>query len=68
MLPISFSKIKEYKKTIKSIDKANMKPNNEEFEATNSDRRDMLIRSVSNKDSQNKDNEGSFINKFRITI
>ena len=45
-----------------------MKPNNEEFEESNLDRRDMLIRSLSNKNPQSKDNEGSFMNTFRITI
>ena len=45
-----------------------MKPNNEEFEESNLDRRDMLIRSLSNKTPQSKDNEGSFMNTFRITI
>ena len=45
-----------------------MKPNNDEFEATNSDRRGILIRSISNKNPQSKDNEGSFINPFRISI
>ena len=68
MLPIRFSKTKEYKNTIKLIDNANMKPNNEEFEESNLDRRDMLIRSLSNKNPQSKDNEGSFMNTFRITI
>ena len=59
---------KKSKNTVKSIDKAIMKPNNDEFEATNSDRRGILIRSISNKNPQSKDNEGSFINPFRISI